>query len=208
MDFWTESGVLELGAADFGPIERTPGGLNIVGGRGLVCGHDALVKLQPSEAPGRMQVLADALKPLFGAYRIGCRLGKLVEPVLIGGSVRKRGSWVLLMRWLPGLETAKQATARLRGPERKSTIDLRARDGPIFAAWLKAVVLRLLVCGARDPWSNVGWLEAEQCAVSFDEGTAFCEALAPSSTKTVEKPSTNISAASRVRRRSSRARAL
>jgi hypothetical protein len=179
--FWSALGTLTLNAADIGPIERTAGGLNIVGGRTTVHGHDALLKLQKDEASARAQACADAIKPLFGARRIGCRVFKLNEPVMIGGSMRKRGSWVLAMRWLDGLETAKAATTRLRGPAQKGKVDLRARDGPIFTAWLEAVVLRLLVYGARDPWSNVGWLEAEQRAVSFDEGTAFSDTLAPGS---------------------------
>jgi len=128
--------VLPLAASQISALQRPASGLNIVGGRGTVCGQPCLVKFVKAEA-ALAQLAADALKPLFGQRAIGCRMGRLVEAYRLGSAERPVGAHVLLLRWIDGIETAKEATRRMRGP-RGSAVDLRADDGAIFARWLAA----------------------------------------------------------------------
>lgn len=157
-------------------LKPTSSGLNIVGGKARIHGSDVLVKFVGRDA-ALAQCAADSLKPLFGFERIGCRTAKLASPFTHKGRTLKEGTSMLLLSWIDGLEDAKDCSRRLH--HQASGIEFCANDGQIFVSWLRAICLRLLVCGARDPWSNTAWDASKQTFVSFDEGSAFSASMAP-----------------------------
>lgn len=157
-------------------LTPTASGINIVGGKASIDGTNVLVKFVDRDA-ALAQCAIDSIKPLFGFERIGCSAAVLASPFTNKGRTWKTNTSMLLMKWIDGLENAKDCSKRLCGST--SGVEFCARDGPLFVSWLEVICLRLLVCGARDPWSNTAWNESTQQFVSFDEGTAFSNSMAP-----------------------------
>lgn len=178
-------------AADLvGKIERAPGGINIVGGVVELDGARWLLKFVGGEE-AKAQAMADAIKPLFsglvGEPGISAQIGVEVRALAdaykdqlvtargtgvrtADGRVLRNVSYgpgkpVLLLRFIEGLQAMRGAAVPL---------ELRLRWMPVF-------VLRVLVMGARDPWSNIQWMPAGDRFVSFDEGTAFGAEMLPGS---------------------------
>lgn len=180
-----------VSAADLaGKIASPPGGINIIGGVVELDGARWLLKFVGAPEAAA-QAMADAIKPLFagadGEPRVSQQIGVEVRAladafcdrlaVVRGAGPRdasgrvlrevkyRAGQPMLLLRFLEGLQA-------MRGP--LVPAELRRRWIPVFA-------LRVLVMGARDPWSNIQWLPAAERFVSFDEGTAFGAEMAPQS---------------------------